>query len=459
MKLSHNPIKKIIIVISLFFLVVSIFTFKSEYSSFLMLLEVEYIVCFCFYKKDLSFKKPGALVLIGIMFMRYIIVPTVLISSGTLNKFAKTYDNVSIAILIMAIEMICIFFVLYFYNPVIKKPYEETKEFTNRKIVVLIVLLILILIYSRNTSLIGNLSFDSTNSIVFEEVESNISGLVSIIWQTFSVFLYCSLVKILYESNINGFCKIVGSLLVTALYIVVIFTGQSSISRWYTIVTMCASCSWLMKLYPTKKKIVFISIVIPVCFFLVIASIIKNTTLGKNYSFIEGIQSLFNSTNMDTYFSGPVNINTAIEVYKYSNTSIKSIFYDLTNNLPYINHFINTNNATIKLFNAYLGRGDQILPLVGQSFMWFSYVGMPFLSMLSCIITLKLDSKFSSSKGILSFLFAFFSIWSALMLITNFTIWIAWVYVRIIPAYILFKLFSSTNKQPQTQSVSLSRNF
>jgi len=252
-------------------------------------------------------------------------------------------------------------------------------------------------------------------------------------------FIFCFVMRSIYESK-KVKKLVLMSMLTCLIYLLVIYTGQATISRWYTIVTLIASACWLVKLYPRKKVAIVLWVVIPAGIVLLVATILKNTTIGLGAGFTNTLLSIFNSTNMDTYFAGPVNVNTAIAVKKSAGLGFGSIIYDILNNFPYLNHLIDRTNASVSVFNVYLGRGDQIIPLVGQSFSWFSYFFTPLLSILSVMMVKKADAKFVDSNSIKTYLYAFFAVWCALMPILNATIWASWMYSRIIPAFVLFKI-------------------
>ena len=171
---------------------------------------------------------------------------------------------------------------------------------------------------------------------------------------------------------------------------------------------------------------------------LLIATVLKNTTVDLKADFFSVVEAIFNSTNMDTYFAGPVNVSTAIALKEETEIGIGSLFYDVLNNFPSLNHLINRELASVNQFNSFIGRGDQIIPLVGQSVVWFSYALTPLLSMFSIVMVKKMDSRFKKSNSILTYLYAFSAVWSALMPILNFTIWLSWIYSRIVPAFVLF---------------------
>ena len=153
---------------------------------------------------------------------------------------------------------------------------------------------------------------------------------------------------------------------------------------------------------------------------------------------------------MDIYFSGPVNVNNALNVYYKWNLDITTIINDLCNNMPIVNHYMDTRATSVYAYNASLDRiydnnaGDQIIPLIGQSIIYFGLLLAPLLSCFSTFIVCWADYKFAICKDFLLFLFGFIAIWFAVeSMMLNITITASWIYNRIIPFYLAFWL---TNK-------------
>lgn len=112
--------------------------------------------------------------------------------------------------------------------------------------------------------------------------------------------------------------------------------------------------------------------------------------------------------------------------------------------MPIVNHFIKSGNSTVYLYNLYLGRifsnssGDQIIPLVGQSYIFFGWILSPLLSVVSIILMRIADKQFFYATNYMKYVWAFISIWFGLETILNMTINLSWIYIRIIPLFITF---------------------
>ena len=172
-------------------------------------------------------------------------------------------------------------------------------------------------------------------------------------------------------------------------------------------------------------------------------SVYKNTNyLSENISFSKSILLLFDSKKLEAYFSGPVNVNNAIGLYVEQWGGISSLPLDVVNNMPVVNHWFDTSAATVNLYNRYIGRfwngsGDQIIPLIGQSSIYFSILFAPLLSCIAVTIVRVSDRRYIQAETLDVYIFAFLGAWSAVALILNMTIFLSWMYIRIIPLLLL----------------------
>ncbi len=427
--------------INVVFLIVGIVHCPQSDYDIMIVLPAAFTVLFEVVRTRIVLTEPGIFMLNLISFMRFSVTPTVLIVLNKLNAFVTTKDYLVPAVLIMLFEMAFVYITILLYHPQLKKTNISVSNKTNSLIIpkILIAFTVIILSVINKTS-IGTLSIFGEAKVSQDFSLGSQSGLVTMIWQASCALLFSFLIFDISQTK-KRTGKVVISLLLSILYLWVIYTGQATISRWYTIVTFIAIAFWLVKLYPKNKKAIFIYMGIPVVVILFIATVIKNTSDGFGGSIKETLNSIFSPTNLDTYFAGPSNVNAAIAVKESGKLTIRSCFYDLFNNFPILNHYVARENASVHIFNSFLNRNDQIIPLVGQSFGWFGYLFSPLLSVFSVVLTKKCDLRFRHSSNIKAFLFAFTGIWCSTMMILNVTIWISWLYSRIIPAFIFFGVY------------------
>lgn len=227
--------------------------------------------------------------------MRYAVTPLVILLTNELNVFSRTYSHLTSAVIVMLIEMVGIFFTVLVYNPSPKRNIDVEIRFA--PLVKFLALVAAVLLIVDNRSFIGNLSI-STGLSALESNEINAtSGLITIAWQALSTFIFCFIMRNIYE-NSNRRKTFFLSLLTCLVYLLVIYTGQATISRWYTIVTLIAAGCWLVKLYPDKKASIIVCVGVPAVLVLIVATILKNTTVGLGAGFSKTILSIFNTTDM-----------------------------------------------------------------------------------------------------------------------------------------------------------------
>lgn len=418
-------------------------TYLSPTFQLISIIPAVYTLVFIVCRRFADFTSPGCFTIHLIGFLRYMLTPFIIVTSKQLSAMEHAFDDIGSAVLIMIIEMIFIFGATLLYNPHdIVHPADKIRF---PSIIKFLAIMAFLFFAIDNRSLIGNLSVFS-GKVTVEDTNAT-SGIVSIIWQALCAFIFCFIINDI-ASNRRHKRLLLLSLVCGLIYLLVIFTGQTELSRWYTIVTLIAMTFWMFKLYPNRKRSILLAVLIPTFVLIFVASILKNTDVGLGAGWGKALNSMFNSTNMDSYFAGPANVSNAIATNRIYSPGLGSLFFDIFNNFPVINHIFDHTHASVNYFARYLSRGDQILPLVGQSFTWFSYALTPLLSVLSVIMTKKLDAKFRGTDGIFTYLYGFFAVWCALMPVLNMTIWLSWIYARIIPAFLLFRIVTLKSSYP-----------
>lgn len=411
-------------------------------------------------KKNQVYFAPGIFVLNIVMFMRYSVLIMAIYISGELSSYANNYNYLNEAVFLMIYEQIFVFMTLYFTGRTEKNRIsflrikEEMRVEQGTKALVCVALAcILAGILITHRYLIGGLSLITKGVISSSNIDNNSSGFVTIIWQACLAWLYiyiCAQIK----RKINNKKGVMLAVFISAVYILLTFIGQQSISRWYTIISFVAVYFILSKLYPKEKRIIVMYIVIPAIVLLIVVSVYKNTNyLSENISFSKSFLLLFDSKKLEVYFSGPVNVNNAMGLYAKHWGGIFSLPLDVVNNMPVVNHWFDTSAATVNLYNQYIGRfwngsGDQIIPLIGQSSIYFSTVFAPLLSCIAVKIVRVSDRRYIQAESLDVYVFAFLGAWSAVALILNMTIFLSWMYIRIIPLILLTVLIEiiSTGK-------------
>ena len=429
---------------------------QTEYGLFLLPLVYSILFSVCYRSRRLIGKAPGVTVIMGVMFCRYVVLPVVLCSSGELSKYANDYRYMVQAVVIMLYEMFAIFMALEM--TAIKawrthaRQYEQNKNNIAVKppfLVVLIIFCALAGIYLTNQSILNGKIF-LVNDVANEVDESiqDVSSLVKIIWQCTTAWVFVYGINRQKDKYAVDKRRIhVGiSIVFMLMYILVTYIGQARISRWYTLVSAIAATFVLISLFPTEKKTIARTTIVPVVILILIASVLKAGlyTKGWNGSIYSLISKLIIPTTVDAYFAGPVSVNNAIGLSQTNKVGFHNIIYDIFNNMPIANHFIKPGNSTVYLYNAYLGRifngsgGDQIIPLVGQSGIFFTWILAPLLSCISVFLLRATDKKYVETTSYMKYVWGIVAVWFGLETILNMTINLSWLYIRIIPMFVTF---------------------
>ena len=429
-----------------------IWLLSALYSLFLILLH-------CNRSLNLFRDSPGLLALFIAMFGRYIIVPFAYYYTREYNFMAATYQFMEEAVYLMVYEQICVFITIWLCikktnNDILIKPFTITRIKYDKFFFVCAIVCFVFIALNYKSLGEGMTVLYSGDFTGFSDINSPIesgAGYINIIWQALCVWLYVYLVirqRSYYEKD-RSIKHIIISILYTYILILLSFIDQTGLSRWYTIVMVGSSLAFLNHLYPQWKNSINKIILIPAAVLLVLVTMVKNLGYSNVGAHVDSsvIESLTSSL-LDSYFSGPTNVNTSIALANRSNLGISNSINDALNNMPIVNHYLNPHNTTVYCFNDLLGRvddfsevGDQIIPLVGQSLIYFGVLLAPLLSILSVLIVFYFDKKFKRDNTYLCYCYGFIGIWfgvEAMML--NLTINLSWLYIRIFPFWVLLAL-------------------
>lgn len=428
-----------------------------------------YTICLIFAQtnRKMTIKNMGSLILNITMSLRYVALPVIYYATNELSRFTKNYNNLENALWLMLYEMVVLMIVLEIsarrynykdlsFTEVKNQTYLKLRYGTTISIIIFVIVLGLAVSYKNlaagfNVILTGSLE-QSINT-----VNNNI---LDILWETLSTWFYVYLIiqeGSKYERDQQSIHSTI-SIIYTFIFILLTFIQSVAFSRWYTIISAVAAIACLLKMFPHNRKKIVYSIIIPTILLLILITTYKNAgfVVGET-KFTDSLTDIFSSSNFDSYFAGPVNVSNAIGVKgKYLNLGIHTFINDMFNNMPIINHYMDITKTTVYAFNAYIGRiwngaGDQIMPLVGQSVIYFGYIFAPLMDTFVVLLMRKFDYLFSKSKSYMMYFYAFVAIWfSVEPMMLNFTINISWFYIRVIPFAIIFLL---TDKMAYKQYV------
>ena len=410
--------------------------------------------------KKLIKGSPGMIALNITMFCRYVLAILACYLNGELSRYTINYTYVKDAIYLMAYEMIVVFVVIEFCGKKFKnKPARVKESIQSLEIgLPLLILFLIIQFFIGITYMHLSQGFDvfvGGSYDEFYDIKSAVSQgthYVEIIWETLWVWIYIYLVlwqKRLYDKT-RSCIHVYVCLLFTLLILLITFIGQTAINRWYTIMTACSSLALLVKLYPNEKKSVLTIILAPVGAVIFLATIIKNAGyVAGSTTISESLIVLFNPSEMDSYFCGPVGLGSAIDVYHRNIVGFSNLFNDVLSSAPFIGRTFPSTQTTAYAYWNFNGRGDLIIPLLGQSAIYFGFILSPLLTALSVVISRKFDALYKNSMSYMTYIYAFAAIWFAIeSMALNLTINSNWFFIRIMPfMLILWVTCKMSNKK------------
>ena len=371
-------------------------------------------------------------------------------SAGGYDGFVKDFSHVTEGVYLMIYEMIAVFVSNEFFIGRMKAwntNQRKFKSFTFRKnsIVLSIALFTLILLLFLFPSFVQGISLIYQGYVDQSGEMAERSTFVSLLWQALTTWTYVYIVllqKARYDKS--GEKKYVAnSVVLTLVFLLITFIAQSEISRWYTIVNAIACVFFLMKLFPQKHRIILPVTLSPVFLVLLVVSIFKNVSVESEIN-ADAASSIINTRFVNAYLAGPVSTNNAIALYEKGDVGIFNMPYDFVANMPIVNHFFPNSNTLNYLYNDFIGRvweghnGDQICPLIGQGLCYFGPVFCIILSIISVFFIRYFDLLFNRSHTPYMYIFAFLAAWFGVEMCLNMTINLSWIYIRVIPMFLLF---------------------
>lgn len=210
-------------------------TYLAPTFQLISIIPAVYTLVFIVCRRFADFTSPGCFTIHLIGFLRYMLTPFIIVTSKQLSAMEHAFDDIGSAVLIMIIEMIFIFGATLLYNPHdIVRPADKIRF---PSIIKFLAIMAFLFFAIDNRSLIGNLSVFS-GKVTVEDTNAT-SGIVSIIWQALCAFIFCFIINDI-ASNRRHKRLLLLSLVCGLIYLLVIFTGQTELSHWYTIVTLIA---------------------------------------------------------------------------------------------------------------------------------------------------------------------------------------------------------------------------
>lgn len=410
--------------------------------------------------RNATISAPGIVTLNVVMFCRYDVVPLAIYMSQSLSRFAINDYYFHQAVWLMAFEQICILLTLWVTGKRRGKGISRVRVESisqlfipqNKKFIFVLVLLVLLAIVLRFPSLVSGIGLIISGSVDTETREVGFSGIIDMIWRAGLAWIYLYILSIIKDRDSAGKRGWLAIVITTWAYILFTIILNLEISRWYSTVCFVAAMFMVGKIAPKLQKKICIWTILPVLATFAVLSVYKNTSFLKtnSSSLVDFIAELFDVSTLDVYFAGPGCVNNGLNLYKTGNGNLFSLLLDSLRNMPVINHYVDDSYSTVELYASMLGRGDMIVPLAIQSMIYFGAPLFGLLSVMAVVVVRKLDDLYARANNAQAFVYAFFAVWTSLVFVLNYTVWISWIYAYIIPMWLLFHLTTARKRTART---------
>lgn len=430
-----------VIIISFISAVLCSFNIESSKPSYLIILPISVLLISIPLKKIYKHYKNSIvffLVILQVVF-RYCLLPLILSKGGDFRNGYQSF-NLNISIMIMIIELLSTFIVLFLLSNLQSNSYIHR---TNRVIPIkpslflsLMLICMLYYIYTTGVFMVINPVWDLQDfveTVTTKSTEISYNPYGRIVFESFKVLLALLIISIVYKSHrIKERSK-------KWLYLIIIIVSNLFIiglSR-FSMIFFTLPLLILIRNFLNKKdfnKILFITGITTVCT-LLIASLAKFTR-GDNEA---SIDSFFSPYSINAYFAGPGNIATGIDIYNnpslYEHTTY--LLNDTIQNIPLLSKLTIDNYKVNILFNEQIyghrDYADQIVPLSVSGLFHFGYLGVSLYSAFFLIIALYMERLSYRTKELgYRYVYIYLSIALSLVFMLN----IGSFYSNLVSAYL-----------------------
>lgn len=450
-KISKSDVLSIIIWLILLFLV-AIFNGKLPIkSSYIVMSFLLFNTCICILPKQIKYSLPMIIYRITGL-VRYIIIPIAMAQQNIAISYSVEMK------LLMTLELLGIFIGSIIFSK--KKNIEsvtDSKSYINNLdtrislgLPSLIIMLIGIILIMYNRSYIERY-------IILGAAKSStidIYGGITVLLACFFLLFYIGCLKFIKNKfKISDFFKVVLSVLISIIYINGSSITGSNVSRWSMLISGIISYIYMTRLYPkyTKKLMILLSSVI--LFSITFASTMK-FTWNDNYSTLNGtIEEEFKFKTLNAYFSGPHNMQVALDLKnELDNSSISKIeiyISDTFGNFPVLNRFLsNPSHQSTTLFNyKYYNSSiatDQIIPYSCQLYNVFGIFFIIF-EIVQVYFSYYLYFACKKNNNFLNiFCCIYLSFFLSLINCVNYSILMQSIWIHVLPIFIIYKINNKT---------------
>lgn len=380
---------------------------------------------------------PGIFVLNVISAIRYVLIPVLI---TIYPKYIDEYGSLSQGIKFMIFESICLGIFLVFIT---RKYYRDRRirnhvEINfNNNILLKLVAIYAIFIVIINPTILLQYNFVFINSANIELIKGRtlITGFSGMIVGWGKLFLPLLItIPLIQKYRINKNDVYYYLTIITIMFFnVMIFSGTS---RNSVIMPAVASMFFLTKVFPNKRKRIFVLMSLTIGIVALQLTVLKTEYLGTSIEFSLGGVIDY----LEAYFGGPKNMGIAITSKQiYSNVfTLNTFLNDVFGNFPGLSQFFNLENRTTTFYNLVFHSGgparDQIIPSMGQGLFYFGYVFSFIPQMLIVFGMAKFDSIYRNARDLSDiYFFSYFAVRFGFTYIQSISIILSFIYAMIIP--------------------------
>lgn len=220
------------------------------------------------------------------------------------------------------------------------------------------------------------------------------------------------------------------------LFLSFIVIGMSSsfitgTSRFSIILPLATGLFTIFILYKNYRRLIIILSVVMSLLLIVVSTLLKqntiatqgNTSTAKSSSIFENL-----NTDLQLYFSGVSNVAHSIDTsYVYAPFQFDAIISELFRSVVFLNSLFGQHQSALTSFNEVFYQrplvSDQILPMIGQGYLYFGPYLAPILSFISIILVMVLDKKIYKSDSVFKiYIMSYLCIKLSLFFMANATI-------------------------------------
>jgi hypothetical protein len=342
----------------------------------------------------------GLTVLHIVVFCRFVLAPTIWVFSIPDVPFRgvrPSPEGLSTALWLMLLELLCIFLLIQILAPSKLQPSDARREFVAlpaRGILVFALLASCALVFLQ-PSVMQRYNFVLAPLLgVDVSLSETVTGPLTIFSDLVLILLPIIIVDTIRRASRPATSA--GKVALTLLLVIPFLTIFRGTSRFSVIVPIVLWLAILSQLYPLQRRRIRVFLGGLLAIALGLLTYFKQFTTEFGTADAEGeLSTRYFGYVLDSYLGGPSNLARAVDVSNSSDITSNTMMNDVLANVMVVSGFADRSSTTNALFNEYFygrsGVADQIVPLTGQSYMYFGVFGAPLLLGLAVWLVVLID--------------------------------------------------------------------